>query len=311
MPWKKRDTCSGCGEDGTGIFLFLSSTGISMAGIQTQRLGKTRKTITRVGLGGEGVLRTHGKGEEASAVICEAYEQGITYWDSAHAYAGSEGYYGSFWNEHPQDRSWIFQTSKSARRDREGAMMELQASLSRMHIPSLDLWQIHDLRTQEDIKAIEAKGGALEAFVEAREKGITAAIGVTGHHNPDILLHAIDTWPVDAVLIPVNPVEKVIGGFLDEVIPAARKRGLTVIGMKVLGAAHFLKPNRGVTPDQLIRFALSEDIDVAIVGCSTPDEVRILAEAGRSPPLSALERDRLREVYRPVAEQLAFYRGTL
>jgi aryl-alcohol dehydrogenase-like predicted oxidoreductase len=284
---------------------------MSMAEIGTRNLGRTQKTVTRVGLGGEGVLRTHGKDGEASAVIREAYAQGITYWDSAHAYAGSERYYGSFWKAHPHDRSRIFQTSKSARRDRKGAMMELRASLSRMHLPSLDLWQIHDLRTREDIRTMEAPGGALEAFVEAREQGLTAAIGVTGHFDPDILLHAIDTWPVDAVLLPVNPVERVIGGFLDTVIPAARKRGLAVIGMKVLGASHYLKPDQGATPEQLIQLALGEDVDVVIVGCSTPKEVRTLAEAGRAPPLSALERDRLLEVYRPVAEQLAFYRGTL
>jgi aryl-alcohol dehydrogenase-like predicted oxidoreductase len=180
-----------------------------------------------------------------------------------------------------------------------------------MHTTFLDLWQIHDLRTRGDIRALEATGGALEAFVKAREKGVAAAIGVTGHHDPDILLHAIDTWPVDAVLLPVNPVEKVVGGFLDTVIPAARKRRLVVIGMKVLGAGRFLHLTQGASADQLIRFALGEDVDVTIVGCSTPEEVRILAECGRSPPLSTTERDRLVEIYRPAAEELAFYRGTL
>jgi aryl-alcohol dehydrogenase-like predicted oxidoreductase len=283
--------------------------GVSMVGTGGQP-GRIRRPVIRVGLGGEGVLRTTGRDVAASAVIQEAYHQGITYWDSAHAYAGSEGYYGAFWKEHPTDRTRIFQTSKSARRDRDGAWAELQESLSRMHTTILDLWQIHDLRTRADIRILEAPGGALEAFVKAREKGIAAAIGVTGHYDPDILLHAIETWPVDAVLLPVNPVEKVIGGFLDTVIPAARKRGLAVIGMKVLGARHLLHLTRGASPDQLIRFALGEDIDVAIVGCSAPEEVRILAESGRASPLSTTERDRLVEMYRPTAKELAFYRGT-
>jgi aryl-alcohol dehydrogenase-like predicted oxidoreductase len=179
-----------------------------------------------------------------------------------------------------------------------------------MHITSLDLWQIHDLRTRTDIQTMEAPGGALDAFIEAREKGIVTAIGVTGHHDPGIILQVIDTWPVDAVLLPVNPMEQVLGGFLGTVIPAARKRGLAVIGMKILGGGPLVHPTSGGAPDRLIRFALGADIDVAIVGCTTPEEVRILADAGRAPPLSTAEREHLVETYRTDAEQLAFYRGT-
>ncbi len=269
------------------------------------------QTVGRVGLGGEGVLRTFGKGNEANAVIREAFARGITYWDSAHAYAGSEAYYGSFWQEHKSDRRRIFQTSKSARRNRKGAQKELQETLSRMRISYLDLWQIHDLRTQEDLRTIEEPGGALEAFVDAKEKGYIMSLGVTGHHDPEILLYAVEHWPVDTVLLPVNPVEKIVGGFLDTVIPAARKHGIAVIGMKVLGASHYLDSKEGVSADRLIRFALGEDIDVAIVGCSSPEEVRVLAESGRAESLSVAEREQVLERFRPQADRLAFYRGNI
>ena len=55
----------------------------------------------------------------------------------------------------------------------------------------------------------------MEASLEAREKGKVRFIGVTGHQNPDILTQAVQRWPVDTVLLPVNPVEGVSGGFLD------------------------------------------------------------------------------------------------
>ena len=73
------------------------------------------------GPGGEGVLRTFGREAEAQAVIEEAMRRGITYFDSAQAYAGSEGYYGRFWKENADVRSRIFQTSKSASRTLAGA----------------------------------------------------------------------------------------------------------------------------------------------------------------------------------------------
>ena len=77
--------------------------------------GKIKK-VTRVGLGGEGVLRTHGMAAEAKKVISEAAEQKITYFDCARVYADSERYYGAVWGARPDARSRVFQASKSAGR---------------------------------------------------------------------------------------------------------------------------------------------------------------------------------------------------
>jgi aryl-alcohol dehydrogenase-like predicted oxidoreductase len=278
--------------------------------IRKRPFGDTGLEVTQVGLGGEGVLRTYDKTPDALAVIKEAADQGIAYFDSATAYAGSQGYYGSFWEKHSDLREKIFQTSKSASRDKVGARADLAQSLATMGLKGLDLWQIHDIRTREDINMIEGPGGALEAFIEAKESGLTRFIGVTGHHEPRILEHAVVNWPVDAVLLPVNPVEAIIGGFLDSVLSAALDRGLAIIGMKVLGASHYIHKEAGITSDRLIRFALSQDITTAIVGCSTPREVQILAQAGREfKPMSEEEQRRLVELFKPYARRLAFYRG--
>lgn len=280
--------------------------------IDTRSFGKTGTKVTQVGLGGEGVLRTYGRAAEALPVIEEAAFQGITYFDSAHAYAGSEGYYGEFWSEHSSLRPGIFQTSKSASRDKEGANGDLVQTLTTMGIDRLDLWQIHDIRTWEDIEKIESPGGALEAFVEARDAGITKFIGVTGHHDPKILEHAVANWPVDSVLMPINPLEAIIGGFLDLVMAAAEDKGIAVIGMKILGASHFISEKAGITPELLIRYALSQKITAAIVGCSTLQEVQTLAKAGREfEPLTSEDEKKLVELFRPHARRIAFYRGVI
>ncbi len=146
----------------------------------------------------------------------------------------------------------------------------------------LDLWQIHDVRTRDDIEAIEREGGALEVFLQAKEEGYVKHIGVTGHYDPEILTYAVENWPVDTVLMPVNPVEGAIGGFLDTTLPSARRKGIGVIGMKVLGASNYIYSELGITPERLIRYALSQPVSVAIVGCSTPEEVRALADVGRT-----------------------------
>ncbi len=95
---------------------------MTLTSILTNTFGRTGPPVTIVGLGGEGVLRTHGRGEEATTVIEEAFTDGTTYFESARAYAGSEGYYGLVWPKHAGERTNLFQTSKSAMRDRKGAL---------------------------------------------------------------------------------------------------------------------------------------------------------------------------------------------
>ncbi len=280
--------------------------------IATRTFGQTGQQVTVVGLGGEGILRTYGKPYEAREVIREAIGQGITYFDSAHVYADSEGYYGSVWSELPDVRQRIFQASKSASRDRKGALADLEKTLQRMGTRYLDLWQIHDVRTEADLQAIAGPGGALEAFAEAKSSGKVRFIGVTGHHDPGILTRAVAEWPVDAVMLPVNPVEEVVGGFLTSTLSVAMGKGIAIIGMKILGASRYIYPEWGATPELLIGYALSHDITVAIVGCSTAGEVRTLARMGRDlKPLSGRERLDLARKFEPYREHLAYYRGAL
>jgi aryl-alcohol dehydrogenase-like predicted oxidoreductase len=209
-------------------------------------------------------------------------------------------------------RERVFQTSKSAARSREGALADLDATLATMAVDHLDLWQIHDVRTARDLDRISSPGGALEAFVDARAAGKVRFIGVTGHHDPLVLTRAVKEWPVDAVLLPVNPVESTLGGFLDATLPAALAKGLAVIGMKVLGASHYVQPQAGVTAELLLRFALSQPITTVIVGCSRMEEVRTLAHAGRARmPLDAAAQRAIVDLFAPHARRLAYYRGTL
>lgn len=274
--------------------------------------GFTNQQVTVVGLGGEGVLRTYGKTDQALEVIQEAVAQGITYFDSGRVYAESELYYGAFWKKTPETRSRIFQTSKSASRDKAGALADLEQTLQRLNTHYLDLWQIHDVRTEDELQHIAGPGGALEAFLEARASGRVRFIGVTGHHDPRILTKAIREWPVDAVMMPVNPVEELVGGFLTSTLPMAQEKGIAIIAMKTLGAAHYLIPQLGTTAASLIRYALSHQITVALVGCSTPEEVKIAARAGADEQtLSQQEKKDLLDRFKPYAEQLAFYRGVV
>jgi aryl-alcohol dehydrogenase-like predicted oxidoreductase len=280
-----------------------------MNGVPTTEFTPGGPEVTRVGLGGEGVLRTTGRQAEAEAVIREALSAGIAYFDTAPAYAGSQAYLGSVWSELPETRRAVFHTGKSADRTYSGAMHDLQDSLHTLRSETLELWQIHDVRTMDDVRRIEANDGALQAFIRARDQGAVGRIGVTGHHDPRVLHTCVRNWPLDSVLLPVNPAERVLGGFLDDVAAEARRKGMAVIGMKCLGGGGYVQPRAGATAQRLLRYGLGTGADLIVVGCSTPEEVRGLAEAARLGPLGDGERADLERAFSPVAQRLAFYRG--
>ena len=267
-------------------------------------LGSTGINVTILGLGGEGVLRTFGYEREAQAMVEAALEAGITYFESARAYSGSEAYLGNILNGH---REQIFLTSKSHGRTRQEAEDHLAVTLHNLQTDHLDLWQVHDVRTRQDLEALTAPGGALEAFRFAREEGYARFIGVTGHHDPDILRQALDLYDFDTVLLPVNPAEPRLQSFL----PLAREaleRGLGVIGMKVL--ARGLVTQLGLASvQQYVQYALSQPVSLVVIGCDTPDHVRELAAAAQEfQPMPIEDQHRLEELISPFAKGLMYYK---
>jgi aryl-alcohol dehydrogenase-like predicted oxidoreductase len=240
--------------------------------IPKRKLGKTGVDVTILGLGGEGVLRTYGYEREADDLINRAIDLGINYFESARAYSGSESYYGRSLRER---RKEIFLTSKSHARNKKGALLHLQETLRNMKTDHLDLWQVHDVRTEEQIEEIFGPNGALEAFVEAKDKGLVRFIGVTGHHDPLITKRCLQRFDFDTVLIPVNPAEPAYKSYLTEVIPSAKKKGMGIVGMKVYFRGFADKLPWFETMEPLFRFALSQPITTAVIGC---DDVEQLEE---------------------------------
>jgi len=247
---------------------------------ELRKLGRTGASVEAVSLGGEGILRTHGRHAEAVPMIVEALRLGVRYCDTAPAYDQSQDYYGeAFRAAGPGARERVFLASKTHARDRDGALRLLDDSLQRLGTDHLDLWQLHDLRSRRELDQIFGKGGAIEAVERARADGRIRFVGVTGHHDPAILVEAMRRYPVDTVLCAINPADPRRAPFLSTVVAEARQRDVGVIGMKVMAAGVLLR-DRAATAEELIRYA-SGVADTVIIGCSSIAEVRANLEAGR------------------------------
>lgn len=272
-------------------------------------LGRTGCDVTTFGLGGEGVLRTWNRTSEAVAVIHRALDHGVNYCDTAPAYAASLDYYGAALGDR---RDEVFLASKTHDRTRDGSLRLLDESLHRLRTDWLDLWQLHDLRTRDDLDRIFARGGALEALLQARDEGRVRHLGITGHHDPEILLEAMRRFDFDTVLVALNAADVHRLSFLWTVLPEAARRQMGVIAMKVCAAGALLRPaglrgllgGGGLTMDEALGYVLSlEGVSTAVIGCRTPAEVDDNARiAGQFAPLAP---ESLRQLEERVAHQAA------
>jgi len=269
-------------------------------------LGRTGQKVTLLGLGGEGVLRTVGQGKAASALINRALDLGLTYFESARAYSGSEAYYGRALGERRKD---IFLASKSHDRSRKGALDHLHETLRNMRTDHLDLWQVHDVREEVDIEEIFGPGGAIEAFVEAKKQGKTRFIGVTGHHDPAIIRKCIERFDFDTVLMPVNPAEQQYRSFIEDVFPLAFKKNMGIIGMKVYLRGFVSRLPWYTSMEPFLRFALSQPASTIVIGC---DDIAQLEQnvkfAGQFKPMKTEEQQSLIRDVSPFARQLMYYK---
>jgi aryl-alcohol dehydrogenase-like predicted oxidoreductase len=280
----------------------------SMQGTPLPRrpLGRTGHEATLFSLGGEGVLRTHGRMEEAVRVIHRALDHGVNYCDTAPAYDGSLDYYGAALGERRRE---IFLASKTHDRTRDGSLRLLDESLRRLRTDHLDLWQLHDLRTMQDIERIFARGGALEALVQARAEGRVRYLGLTGHHDPAILLETMQRFDFDTVLVALNAADIHRLSFIAQVLPEAIRRGMAVIGMKVFAQGVLLGRGK-LTAEDAMHYVLSlPGVSHVIIGCKTPAEVDENARLARAfVSLDDQRRRKLEEQTRAEAGAFAYYK---
>jgi aryl-alcohol dehydrogenase-like predicted oxidoreductase len=286
----------------------VASAGLAVSAAASERtLGRTGARVLPVSLGGEGILRTTGLAKQAVPMILEALRLGVRYCDTAPAYQQSQDYYGeAFRAAGKQARDAIFLASKTHERTRDRALRLLDDSLRRLATDRLDLWQMHDLREMDEIDVICGKGGALEAAAEAKRDGRVRFVGLTGHHDPRVLLEAMRRFAFDSVLVSINPADPRHRPFLPTVVAEARRQGIGVVGMKVLAAGRLV---REATAVDLIRYGAAF-ADTVIVGCSSVAEVRAnLAVNDGFVPMTADERRALEQKVEARADQYDYFKG--
>jgi len=230
-------------------------------------LGKSGLQVSKFTLGGFH-MRVRDE-EEGVRIIRRAIELGVTMFDSAAKYHNGESdvTYGKAIDK--STRKKILLMSKAQLRDRKSAMEQLELTLKRMNTDYLDLWACHEVARMDEVEKIFAPGGSLEAFVEAKKKGMVRHIGFTGHHDPEVhqaLLKGFDGW--ETVQHPVNLIDPHYLSFIKTVLPAVRAKGLGLLAMKSNAIGGITK-EKVATIQECLRYAWSHDVDTLVSGVET------------------------------------------
>ena len=274
--------------------------------IPTRRLGRTDLDLPILSLGGSHL--TQAPSERAAHTLVEtALEEGIRFFDTAESYGDgrSERWLGTALRGTRDGVLLMSKTFEFPARTAEGARRHLEGTLERLQTDRLDLWQLHSVRSAEDVDRAFGKGGAMEYLLEAKAQGLARYIGVTGHVFPAAQRRVLEYWDrgirFDAMQMPLNPMDFHQQSFQQEVLPELVRRGIGVIAMKTSADGRLIR--EGIcTAAECLRYVWSLPVAVAVVGMERPELVRENARLARAfQPMTAAEVAALQDRIRPRA----------
>jgi len=202
-----------------------------VAGMPRRVLGRTGAKISIVGF--PGLCLVHYDQERGTKGLHDAFERGVNYFDVAPAYGKGEAEIKMGIGLQGIDRSKIFLSCKTRMRDKAGAREELERSLTRLKTDYFDLYQLHHIRSEDQVEQALGPDGAIETLLKAKEEGKVRNLGFSAHTRKGALA-ALRGFDFDTVMLPINFVEDFKIGFSEPVLKLAKKKGAVAIAIKPL-----------------------------------------------------------------------------
>jgi len=296
-------------------------------------LGKTGFQVTQIGIGDLADRNVPLK--TCVKTLLRALAAGLNVVDTAPSYEDgySEQVVGEAIRAMPRSRNDVFLINKVDHLD-QPVSQQVDESLARLQLPYTDLFVFHAVRSLDAWAELEAPGGGMEQLAQCRMEGKTRFRGISSH-EPDVLLAAIQSGLCDVVMFPIGAF--VDARFIQEVLPAARSQNVGTVCFKTFGAGKLVADTLGynrplearprgkrssggvdksdavtatdeatlprLTVEECVRYTLTIDPDVALLGMSFPNEQdAALAAAAAFVPLNPEE---LADIRRRAADAVA------
>ena len=166
--------------------------------MQNAVLGKTGIEISKVIFGS--IICMEESQSDANHFVSYALDAGVNCFDAAPSYGNSEEKLGPALKGR---RNGVILNCKTTERTAKGVMESLESSLKTLQTDYFDVYQIHALANSREFDQIFAENGAIEAFIEAKKKGLIRHIGITAH-SEELALEAISKFDFDTAMFPLN-----------------------------------------------------------------------------------------------------------
>ena len=267
---------------------FVTDPGERRGDMLYRRFGRTEEMISAVGMGGFHLGKNAVSDAEAVRLVHEGVDRGITFMDNCWDYneGRSELRMGVALDQGGY-RDRVFLMSKMDGRTKQDAARQINTSLKRLRTDRIDLVQHHEILRYDDPDRVFADGGAMEAFVEARQAGKLRYIGFTGHKDPRIHLQMLAVaaergFCFDAVQMPLNVMDAHFRSFAHLVLPHLVEQGIAVLGMKAFADSVLLKSGAPIEPLEYLHYALNLPTSVVITGIESRKDLDQAFEAVRT-----------------------------
>ena len=231
-----------------------------------------------IGLGGSHIGKPSLTQADATRLIHQAIDRGITFMDNCWAYneGRSERWMGEALAQEGY-RNKVFLMTKLDGRDKNSAADQPNDSLTRLKTDRIDLVQFHEILRFDDPDRIFREGGAIEALLDAKKAGKLRFIGFTGHKDPHIHLYMLQVaekhgFEFDAVLMPSNLMDAHFRSFAQMVMPKLVSEKIGIQTMKPFcgGDGIILKSGTIQNPIDCLHYALNLPTNVVITGIDKP-----------------------------------------
>ena len=222
-----------------------------------RRLGKTNLEVSEIAVGCSGYWGHQRFPEKkAEAVICEAFERGVNFFDTGHNYChfNAEPRLGRILKKilSGHDRSQLiistkagtiipsaplFSKRKTVSKDFSPDYIEKTCakSIRNLNCDYLDIFQLHGIRESQITPAL------IERLLSMKAKGMFRYLGVNTHSESDMLYIAKNPEIFDMVLLDYNVLQ------LDRepVIQELNQAGIGVVAGTVLAQGHLVQGKIG------------------------------------------------------------------
>ncbi len=267
---------------------FVTDAGERRGDMLYRRFGRTDEMISAIGMGGFHLGKNAVSDDEAVRLIHEAVDRGITFMDNCWDYnEGRSELRMGVALEQGDYRDKVFLMSKMDGRTKAEAAKQIDTSLKRLRTDRIDLIQHHEILRFDDPDRVFAEGGAMEAFIEAKQAGKLRYIGFTGHKDPRIHLQMLAVahergFHFDSVQMPLNVMDAHFRSFAHQVLPYLVEQGIAVLGMKSFADSVLLKSGADIQPIEYLHYSLNLPTSVVITGIQCQRDLDQAFEATRT-----------------------------